>query len=223
MPPSEGLFLRFPDRAEAGRRLGLEVRRSLTGGKSRVYGLARGGVIVGRAVAETLNAPLEVMAVAKISAPGEPELALGAVAEGDGVHWEETALAEFGVPAGWREQALEQARHELERRRMAYRGGPLEPVDGEETAILVDDGLATGSTMLAAVDGLRRLGARRVLVAVPVASREGALACARHADQVVAVQIPAGFGAVGAYYRHFEPLSDEEVRRHLHAGRLAGG
>ncbi len=209
---------RFADRVEAGVRLGAELRALLPPGRYRVYGLARGGVVVGREVADALGARLDVLAAAKIGAPGEPELAVGALAEGDGVHWEWDTLDHFRVGRDWCDQALERARCELERRREAYRGGPLEPPGPEESAVVVDDGIATGSSMLAAVDGLRRLGAKRVIVAAPVASRESVRALGCVADQVVALYIPDDFGAVGAFYDEFGPVGDEEVKRCLAEG-----
>jgi predicted phosphoribosyltransferase len=215
-------MVRFRDRVDAGRRLGDELRHMLPPGRYRVYGLARGGVVVARRVADALAAPLEVMAVAKIGAPGEPELAVGAVAEGGGVHWEPDTLRDLGLGAGWCERALADARLELERRRAAYRGAPLDPPAEGQAAVLVDDGLATGSTMLAAVDGLRRIGASQVVVAAPVASSESVRACERCADRVVALHVPAFFGAVGAYYDAFGPVGDEEVRRELRSGAERG-
>jgi putative phosphoribosyl transferase len=184
-------------------------------GRYRVYGLARGGVLVAREVAETLDAPLEVMAVAKVGAPNQPELAVGAVAEGGGLHWEPETLADLGVDEEWRRTAERRAREELERRVRVFRGAPLPAPAAGETAVLVDDGLATGSTMLAAVDGLRRLGAGRVVVAVPVASPDGLRACEGKPDQIMALHVPAWFGAVGAFYDDFRPVEDAEVLRCL--------
>ena len=214
--------MRFADRSDAGRRLGEWLRSRLPPGRYRIFGLARGGVVVGSEVARALGAALEVLAAVKIGAPGEPELAAGAVAEGGGVYWEGETLRHFGVDFEWRERALEEARRELERRRSAYRAGPLEPPDAGETAIIVDDGIATGSTVLAAIDGLRRMGAERVIVAAPVASRESMQQLERVADRVEVLHTPGGFGAVGGYFEAFEPVSDEDVRRCLGGGSEPG-
>jgi len=200
----------FKDRRDAGRRLAalLEPWRRE---QPVVLGIARGGVPVAAEVAKALDAPLDVAVVRKIGAPQNPEFAIGAVAE-DGVH----VLSGGTVRAlGLSDKALSaliaRAEQELQRRLGRFRGTrePL-PLTGR-TAILVDDGLATGRSALAAVRSLRRRGAARVVLAAPVASPSAAAALRDEADQVVCVEIPDDLWAVGYWYEDFRPTSDEEV------------
>jgi putative phosphoribosyl transferase len=190
---------RFADRADAGRRL-VELLPALED-EPVVLGLARGGVPVAAEVADALGAPLDVLVVRKVGHPAQPEYALGAVSE-DGV-----ALPE-GLPPELVEPQLEEARAQAQRLRAGRERLSLEG----RTAIVVDDGLATGRSMTAAIEGVARRGARRAIMAVPVASGPGmrALAdrCEAHAALVVE---PPEFFAVGQFYVDFSQVSDEEV------------
>lgn len=214
---------RYADRREAGRLLGdcLRGARGRWPGELLVLGLPRGGVPVAVEVARALSAPLDVLLVRKVGAPGNPEFAIGAIAEGDVV------VRDAGVGGGaWFSGAVfdERAAHEraeLQRRAVAYRGGRAAPALGGRTALLVDDGLATGATMLAAVRAARRAGAARVVVAVPVASPEARVRVGSEADEVIALQEPADFAAVGEWYRRFEQVEDAEVIRLLSGGPAA--
>ena len=176
----------------------------------RVYGLARGGVVVARPVAERLGAPLEVLVACKVGAPGQPELALGAIAEGGGAFWDESLLAMFRIDPEWLVHAIDRARLEVERRVEDYRGHPL-TVDAEELALVIDDGIATGSTVVAALRGLDALGVTRRAVGAPVVAREALHLLEREADWVHALRVPEPFLAVGTYYDGFEPVTDEEL------------
>jgi putative phosphoribosyl transferase len=186
-----------------------------------VLGLARGGVPVAREVARELGGGLEVLVVRKLGAPQYPEYAIGAVAEGGALYLRPGALAEVGID----EQALavlvRRETAELARRVRAYRGdGPLPALEGR-TAIVVDDGVATGATARAAARAVRQAGASRVILAAPViaeASREDLL---RDFDEVVAVSFPEPFGAVGAWYDRFDQVTDDEVRECLREARAA--
>lgn len=209
----------FTDRAAAGVALGRELRRRLLKPPLLVLGLPRGGVPVAYEVAQMLKAPLDVMLVRKIGMPGWPELAIGAIASGNIVvhrppHEEE-------IPAATFERLAEEQRRELERRERIYRGGrpPLE-LKGK-TVILVDDGLATGATMLAAVQAARKAGAGGTVVAAPVASQEAADLLRAEADSVVILQIPALLFAIGEWYQNFEQLEDDEVTRLLARANLS--
>lgn len=211
----------FEDRAAAGVALARELQRRALRPPVLVLGLPRGGVPVAFQVARTLQAPLDVMLVRKIGMPGQPELAIGAIASG-GIVIHEPRM-EKGFPDLSRifNRLVEEERMELERRERVYRAGlaPLE-VD-EKTVILVDDGLATGSTMLAAIRGAHRAGAGEIIVAAPVASRDAATLIRAEADADVILETPAPFVALGQWYRHFEQLDDAEVCHLLERSRLS--
>jgi len=210
----------FSDRSAAGTLLGRELERRALPQPLLVLGLPRGGVPVAYEVARVLKAPLDVMLVRKIGMPGQPELAIGAIASGDVVvrepriQWGSEHLDAF-------ERLAAQQRQELERRERIYRGG-LAPLELRgKTVLLTDDGLATGSTMLAAVRAARRLGAAQIVVAAPVASPEAVQLTAGEADSVVILQTPAMLSSIGEWYENFEQLEDTEVCRLLELSRAA--
>ena len=184
-----------------------------------VLGLPRGGVPVAHEIARALEAPLDVMLVRKVGMPGQPELAIGAVAAGGIVVHDRTLEREYpGIAAAFECVAAEE-RRELSRRERVYRAG-LAPLFLEgKTVLLVDDGLATGSTMLAAVRAARAAGAGAVVVAVPVASAQAAALVGAEADELVILQIPAMLFAIGEWYERFEQLEDDEVCRILELHR----
>lgn len=201
----------FTDRADAGRRLAarLEPYRGDRNDQPVVIGLPRGGVVVAAEVARLLEAPLDVVVVRKLGAPDYPEFAIGAIARGETVLNEEIDPA--SLPPGYLDRVIATETRELERREALYRGGRAAvPVAGR-TVMVVDDGLATGSTAAAAVRALRHAGARRIVLAVPVAAPDSALRLARLADEVVCLATPADFRAVSLWYRSFGQTSDEEV------------
>lgn len=203
--------MRFRDRADAGRALAAHLQPV---GDVVVLGLPRGGVPVAAEVASALAAPLDVLVVRKLGAPGRPELAVGALAGGVRV-LNEDLVARLRVSEEHlaRVTAVEQA--ELERREGTYRAG-LPPLDlAGRTVVLVDDGLATGATVVAAVEAVRRHGPRRVVVAVPVGAPEACARVAEVADEVVCPRRPVDFRAVGAHYADFGQTGDDEVRRLL--------
>jgi len=199
----------FPDRAAAGVALGRELRRRSLRPPLLVLGLPRGGVPVAYQVAQMLKAPLDVMLVRKIGMPGWPELAIGAVASGNIlVH---KPPLESQIPAETFDRLAEEQRRELERRERIYRAGRPPPEVTGKTVVLVDDGLATGATMLAAVRAARKAHAAAIVVAAPVASPEAADLVTTEADTVVILQTPAVLFAIGEWYRHFEQLEDDDV------------
>jgi len=207
----------FLDRHDAGRRLAvaLEEYRSRQG--AVVLGIPRGGVIVAAEVARALELPLDVVVAAKVGAPGNPEYAIGAVAA-DG---EVTANPAAGYSAREVREFSQAATAKVEQQ-LARARGDLPPIDvAGRTAILVDDGLATGLTAMAAADWLRRQGAAYIVVAVPVSPPDSVRAMKSHADEVVAVEVPAGFSAVGQFYQRFGQTEDDEVRAALQAARRA--
>jgi predicted phosphoribosyltransferase len=204
----------FDDRRLAGVALGEELVR-LDPVDPLVLALPRGGVPVGYEVARALGCGLDVLVVRKVGVPGQPELAMGAVGEAGVVIRNEEVIRLAGVDDEAFGRVVERERQELARRLATYRSvaDPLDPAG--TTAIVVDDGLATGSTAMAAVDVLRRRDAREVWVAVPVAPRDTAERLAQIVDRLVVLQQPRRFLAVGAWYRDFSQTSDEEVRRLL--------
>jgi predicted phosphoribosyltransferase len=202
------------DRTAAGEVLADELGQ--VAGSVLVLGLARGGVPVAGPVAEALGAELDVLIVRKLGLPGQPELAMGAIAGvGEELHVVRNEQIAREVDADAIEEVRRREVRELRRRELAYRGD-RPPIDvRDRVVILVDDGLATGSTMRAAVEAVRRQKPARVIVAVPVGGAESCGRLAQIADQVVCVWIPRYFNAVGQAYRDFSSVSDDEVQRVL--------
>jgi predicted phosphoribosyltransferase len=197
----------YADRVDAGRRLA----RVLPPLERPVFlGLPRGGVVVAAEVAATLRGRLDVLVVRKLGAPHHPEYAVGALAEDDPPWWDERAVALLGTERDLLERVLAQEQEELDRRRQLYRGGRLPELAGREV-VVVDDGLATGSTARAALHRVRREGPARLLLAVPVGAPQTVRALAAEADEVVCLLQPPDLGAVGAYYTDFSATSDAQV------------
>lgn len=211
----------FEDRADAGRQLA--GRLTAYAGRSDVIVLAlpRGGVPVAFEVARKLAAPLDVFLVRKLGVPGHPELAMGAIAEGGVEVVSEDVIDELGIPRVLVRQVAARERLELDRRDHLYRGGRRQPLLRDRTVVLVDDGLATGATMKAAILALRQHQPARVVVAAPVGATETCDRLRRLADEVVCLATPDPFHAVGLWYRKFGQTSDEEVGRLLTRAGLA--
>ncbi len=210
---------RFRNRTEAGRRLATDLIQYAGRADVRVLALPRGGVPVAFEVARALDAPLDVFVVRKLGLPGHEEYAMGAIASGDVVLVNEQVIQQMGVSQHAVERVLADERRELARREQQYRGS-RPPLDVEgNTVLLVDDGLATGASMFAAVAALKRERPARVVVAVPVASRETCEALRREADDVVCSMTPEPFYAVGLWYEDFSQTSDEEVHELLELSR----
>ena len=201
----------FRDRREAGRLLGAALEREYRRPDVVVLGLPRGGVPVAFEVAQMLGAPLDVLVVRKIGAPFNPELAVGAIAAGGVRVLDWDSMAYLGLDEETIEPITARETSELERREKVYRAGK-EPLDLRgKTAILVDDGIATGSTMKAAVLAARAIGADRVVVAAPTASRDAYAMLRRTADAVEVLSVPEPYIAVGVWYLAFPQLTDDEV------------
>jgi putative phosphoribosyl transferase len=209
----------FENRGAAGVALARELKRRVLRPPVIVLGLPRGGVAVAYEVARMLRAPLDVIVVRKIGMPGQPELAIGAIASGGVVVHEPHMKEEFPDAGPTFNRLVEEQRMELERRERLYRAGlpPLE-IKGK-TVVLIDDGLATGSTMLAAIRAAHRAGADAIIVAAPVGSRDAAKLVRAEADAVVILETPPSFLAIGEWYRSFEQLDDAEVCRLLELSR----
>jgi predicted phosphoribosyltransferase len=186
-----------------------------------VLGLPRGGVPVAAEVAHRLGAALDAFGVRKLGAPGQPEFAVGAIATGGLRVVNHEAARRLGLTEQVLETIAVREAAELERREQAYREGRPPPRFAGRTVVLVDDGLATGATMVAAVRAVRRAGARWIVAAVPVGSPEGADAVRAEADMLVCPLLPPGFAAVGLYYADFAAPADAEVRDLLRVGSAA--
>lgn len=207
LAPSEGAFV---DRSDAGRQLAalLEPFRDE---QPVVLAMPRGGVPVGAEVARALGAPLDVVLVRKVGAPRNPEYAIGAVAEG-GVHFVDTRVVRaLGLSDTDVHALIAHAERELDEQTARYRGARAPAALAGRTAIVVDDGLATGRSAHAAMESLRKRGAERVILAVPVAAAQSMEALRGEADEIVCVQMPDDLWAVGMWYEDFQPVSDEEV------------
>lgn len=203
----------FEDRREAGRKLAdALIKRGYKNEPVVVLGIPRGGIVVADEIAERLSAPLDVIIARKLRAPFQPELGIGAVISGDHLTIinEEVARA-VGATGNYLKQEIASQREEIERRLRFYRGSrPVTEVSGK-TVIVVDDGIATGYTFRAALEGLRRSNPRKLIAAAPVAAQDSVDMLSAFADEVICLSTPAYFRAVGAWYRNFDQTSDEEV------------
>ncbi|MEM1946365.1 MAG: phosphoribosyltransferase [Candidatus Caldarchaeum sp.] len=208
----------FHDRVDAGRRLAKQLKKKVRG-DCIVLAVPRGGVVVGFEVARELNCPLDVVISRKIGAPGQPELAVGALAEDGTVFVDEEIANVVGVSEEYVRRKAGEEDREVKRRAEAYRGGRPMPDLRGKTVVLVDDGLATGLTMKAAVHMARNSGAEKVIVAVPVSPPETVEKLNKLADEVVCLETPSEFYAIGQFYDRFEQLSDEEVKEILRKSR----
>ena len=202
----------YADRGDAGRRLADELLH-LKDQQPVVLALPRGGVAVGFEIAQTLDAPLDIVLVRKIGVPWQPELALGAVTDGA---FPETFIdrglaTSLDIPESYIREETARQLEEIERRRKSYcEGRPALDVAGR-TAIVVDDGIATGATMRVALQAVRRRDPARLVLAVPVAPPDTLAALRQDADEAICLQTPIGLGAIGFYYRDFHQMSDAEV------------
>jgi putative phosphoribosyl transferase len=206
---------RFQDRFEAGKELAAQLSAYAHQSDVIVLGLPRGGVHVAFEVSKMLKAPLDVLVVRKLGAPGHAELAIGAIASGGSRVFNTELIESLGIPEVevLRVEARECA--ELERRVRAYRGDRAFPDLTNRVVILVDDGLATGATMRAAIQTVKTQQPKRLIVAVPVAPRDTLGKLLFEVNQVVCLESPEHFYAVAMWYEHFEQVSDDEVRTAL--------
>ena len=210
----------FKDRVDAGSRLAEElVRRGYSGEDVVVLALPRGGVVVGYEVAKALGAELEVLVSRKLGSPGNPELGIGAIAEDGSLYLNQDLINKLGVSSDYLSKEIEKQLSELRRRVKLYRGDrPIPSLEGK-IAILVDDGLATGATMFASIEMVKKMNPSKLVVAVPVAPEETVAEVEKLVDEVVCLATPFPFFAIGQFYEDFSQTSDEEVLALLSAAR----
>ena len=205
----------FQDRKDAGRQLALRLTDYANRSGLLVLGLPRGGVPVAYEVARELHAPLDVFLVRKLGVPGQEELAMGAIASGGVRVINEDVVRQLHIPDSVIDAVAKQELRELERRELAYRGDRPSPDVKDRTAILIDDGLATGSTMRAAALALRKQDPAQIVVAVPVAAAQTCDEFRSVVDEIICAVTPERFYGVGLWYEDFSQTSDEEVRELL--------
>ncbi len=201
----------FRDRTEAGKALAGRLAHYAGREETIVLGIPRGGITVAFEVAQALGAPLEAFICRKLGTPGEAQLAFGAIAPGGVRVLDSEIISALGISREDIEAVTAEQRRELERRERLYRGDRAFPNLKGRVAILVDDGIATGSSMLAAVRALRELDPARIVVAVPVASQPARARFGREADEFICLEAPRAFYAIAQFYDNFEQVSDEQV------------
>jgi putative phosphoribosyl transferase len=201
----------YEDRRDAGRRLAQLLTAHAGAPDTLVLGLPRGGVVVAHAVAKALGLPLDVLVVRKLGLPSQPEVAMGAIATGDVLVTNAAVLQDIPNARDIVQRVMEEELEELHRREKTYRGHrPIEDV-ARKTVLLIDDGMATGATMRAALLSLRQRQVRRCIVAVPVAAPQACMEIRKMADEVVCPLTPTDFRGVGQFYQDFEQTTDAEV------------
>jgi len=211
-------FVPFDDRRDAGRQLAGRLSR-YRDERPVVFALPRGGVPVGYEISRSLTAPLDVFVSRKLGAPGQPEFGIGAVAAGGVRVLNEDVIRRLGIPDDYVERVTAREITELERRLRYFRGERPELEVGGRTAILVDDGLATGVTARAAVEAMRLKEPRRLVLAAPVCAAQTAELIRPEVDELVCLESPSDLGAIGFWYKNFEQTSDDEVVELLERAR----
>ncbi len=200
----------FKDRIQAGQ----ELAKKLLKYKDKdiiILAIPRGGVVIAYEIAKALNSPLDLIIPRKIGAPYQPELAIGAVTQDGTIILNEDIVNYLPIPNGYIEAEAEKQKLEIERRLIKYRGNAIEPNVENKIVIIVDDGIATGATMLAAIASIRKKNPLEIVVAIPVAPAETLKKIKEYADEIVCLYTPEPFFAIGQFYEKFEQLEDEEV------------
>lgn len=203
--------MQYINREQAGKVLANYLKAYANKAEVLVLALPRGGVPVAYEISSTLNVPLDVFIVRKIGVPGYKELAVGALAAGPTIVFNEHIIKEFNVTQDEIDRVIQQEMQELKRREMAYRNNHTLPSIKGKTIILVDDGMATGATMRVAITVLKKLQAKDIIVAIPVAAQEAIKQIKQCATEVICPLVPDNFHAVGGYYENFPQTEDEEV------------
>ncbi|PRP92625.1 putative phosphoribosyl transferase [Enhygromyxa salina] len=212
------MTLRFRDREDAGRQLAMELA-SYAVDDPIVLALPSGGVPIGDEVARALRAPLDVWVTRKIGVPWRPELGMGAVAEGGSVHLCPKILGRVGLSEEELGDAITHKQREVEAHIQLYRGGAPRPILRDRTVIVIDDGIATGGTIRAAIPSIRAQGPRKIVIAVPVAAPESVRALEPEVDRVICLLTPPNLFAVGVWYENFDQMSDDEAVRVIERAR----
>jgi len=207
----KGKIMIYKDRKHAGKKLADKLQHYRDKADVIVLGLPRGGVTVACEIAKALHCPLDILIVRKIGFPGRPELAAGAVSETGTVVINEDIVSVYGVSREYLERETARQKEEIARRIDLYRGGKGIPSRAGKTVILVDDGVATGATIKAAISTLTEERIAKLVVALPVASQDAEQEIATMVDELICLQTPAGFMAVGNYYHDFTQVEDEDV------------
>lgn len=203
----------FQNREQAGKILAEKVKKVNVPGDSIVIGIPRGGVVVAQVVAQTLNLQLSVVVIKKIGAPGNPELAIGAVGPRRSVFWDQKLVSVVGISEKEKKELLQEK--EKERKEKEELLGIKSPGVKDKTVIVVDDGVATGSTVIAAALFLRKVKAKYILLAVPVIAKDTLSAVKQYYDQILYLEAPSQFYAVGEFYQEFPQVEDAEVKEIL--------
>lgn len=201
----------FKNRTQAGEELAEKLKQFKDSSEAIILGLPRGGVAVAAVVAKKLGLPLDIIVPRKISAPGNPELAIGAITEDGEAVLDKASIVAWQIPAEYIKQEIAKETQEAQRRLILYRGGRATLDLKNKIAILVDDGIATGATMAAAIISARAKGARKVIVAAPVVATDTLETLQKATDEIFFLDAPVYFGAVGAFYENFEQVEDGEV------------
>lgn len=213
---------KFANRSEAGKVLASRLQQYQGSGNSLILALPRGGVPVASQISQILSIPMNVFLVRKLGVPGHQEYAMGAIATGGFKYINEEVVKHLGLSEKAVERVIQLEQGELARREIEY-GSPTPPLRDVQILILVDDGMATGSTMKVAVKALREMNAGKIIVAVPVGSAEACRDLAAVADEIVCARTPDDFQAVGQFYENFNQTSDAEVRAILDRARSSTG
>ncbi|WP_133131141.1 phosphoribosyltransferase [Legionella yabuuchiae] len=206
---------KYRDRLDAGEQLAKKLIRYKNTPDAIVLALPRGGVPVAYKIATELSLPLDVFLVRKLGVPGHRELAMGAIASGEVAFYNQSIISDLNISKEAMDEVIKAESDELERREEAYRGDKLFPNLTNKTIILVDDGIATGATIRAAIQAIRAQNPSRIVLAVPVAPRSTLLELEREVDEIFCPLAPINFYAVGIWYEDFPQTSDDEVREFL--------
>ncbi len=201
----------FRDREDAGRQLAIEIKETLKDSNYIVAGIVRGGVVVAKVVAEVLDAELKGIVVRKLGSPLSPELAIGAVGSNQIVYWDENLIKKLNIKKGYKERVLAEQYQEVKNLEEKFSISRKNLDFANSRVIIVDDGVATGATVLCALKVLKSQNALEVLLAVPVISNESFDSIKRHFDRVIVLKKEREFSAVGQFYRDFPQVEDEEV------------
>lgn len=208
----------FKDRAEAGARLAQKLKEELLAqplAEAIILAIPRGGVVIGGEISKSLKLPLNCLITKKIPAPGNEELAIGAVAEGGVVVWEEELCQRLNVPVEYKQEIVKKKVEELEKKKSDFRGDRPPPELKDKIAIIVDDGVATGATIKAAVAVVRNFAPKEIVIAVPVIAKDVLPGLKTMVDKIVYLEAPEMFFSVGQFYENFEQISDEKVGKIL--------